>query len=310
MAIGEAFEGLTIEACKPHLDSYFYRVSTPQGEAVLYETPAYFQPAWQTRVWQGVQSVMALQGLAGPRGPVTFQRSWQGLTLQYVLYPERVWSLLQAPLAEHCWRAGVCTEVELRQIYDWMRQLQQGLAAEGWINPALALPNIVGSFEEPLLLDWGCSVPLDNALVFPRFLLGYHSAKGASAAPEAEGNAAEGNALVLAWQAAYMTFLALLQGKSPRFWAPEPMNAKAVHAVITPEMRQWLQHWGQHLHPDQWPDLPTQIYKETVSEYAQASQHFHQGLDALQAGDLKKARDHGQVSAGLWSTDPWAPVPS
>lgn len=301
LVVGEVFEGFTVDACKPYLDSYFYRVSTPQGQAVLYETPAYFQPKWQNRVWQGVQLEMARQGLAGPTGPMTFQRTWQGLTLQYVFYPDSVWSLLQHPLAEQCWQAGVCSENELRHFYAWMRSIQQGLAAQGWINPSLALPNIVGTFESPLLLDWGSSVPLDNTLAFPRFLLGYHLPRVADAKASAKNKT-----LTLAWQAAYRTFLALLQGKSPRFWWPEPINVQALNRVITAEMSQWLEHWEQARHPEHWPDLPTQIYKDTVAEYRQASQHFHQGLDALHAGNFEKAKAQAKISAGLWSTDPWA----
>lgn len=293
---GDVLEGMEIQARRAHIDGYFYRVKMAQGEAVLYETPAYFQAAWQDKVWRAVTPSLCSQGLSGEGGPLQFQKTWQKITLNYVLYPEWVWEVLSQPLAARAWEVGVLDEAEIRQVYHWLREQQQLLTAQGWINPSLLLPNLFwGDDGELLCLESACAVPLNQELIYPRFFTGYHH--GEKVDP-----------ITLAWQSAYATLLALLQGKSPRFWSPETIDLKTLHRLLTPELLAWFETWKAHKHPDEWPDLPAPLFRPEadLEAYRQSTRYFNLGFAAYQDKNIPVATHYAQLSAGLWSTDPWA----
>ncbi len=292
---GAGFYGMTLQERRQHIDGYLYRVETSQGIKVLYESLAYFQAPWQNQVWENVHNALQNQGLWDPETQ-HFQHTWQKITLNYVTYPAWVWEAFQHPVAAHCWQAGLLPEEELRSIYDTLRYLQQTLAEKGWTNPSLVLPQLFfrdGS-PQPIGLDWSCAVPLNKSLVYPRFFKGYH--------PEHITDP-----LQLTQQGTYHTILGLLMGRSPHFWAPEPMTFQAIYTLLSPEMRSWLKQWEQPMHPEQWPDLPPNMYNPTkdTSPYQSASQHFNQGFTAYHERDFETAAHHGKLAAGLWSIDPW-----
>lgn len=292
---GTVFRQMRIQERQQHIDGYLYRVETPEGIRVLYETPAYFQAPWQNKVWQAVQESMETQGL-WMGADCFFQYTWQKVTLNYVLYPEWVWQARQAPVAAQCWQAGLLPEQTLQDIYNTLRHLQRQLVEKGWVNPSLVLPHLFFSPQDalPIALDWSCAVPINQDLVYPRFFKGYHQ----------DGST---DPIELAWQGAYHSFVGLLMGRSPHFWAPEPISTQSIHTLLSPEMRAWLKDWQVQMHPQQWPDLPTRLYnpQADTSTYQQASQHFNLAFSAYQDRQLEMARHHAGLAAGLWSIDPW-----
>lgn len=295
---GSVFHHMRIQERQQHIDGYLYRVETAEGVRVLYESPAYFQAAWQNQVWQAAQDCLQAQGLwPGEENQHFFQHTWQKVTLNYVIYPEWVWQAKEESVAKLCWQEGLLAEQTLRQIYNTLRNHQQQLVSQGWINPSLILPHLFFSpHEEPLViaLDWSCTVPLNQTLVYPRFFKGYHL----------DGHT---EPLQLAWQGAYHSFVGLLMGRSPHFWSPEPITTQSIHTLLSPEMRQWLEQWKTQKHPDQWPDLPTALYnpRSDTSAYKKASQHFNLAFSAYQDRNMTTAQHHAQLAVSLWSIDPW-----
>jgi len=283
--------------------SYYLAESGPERRVIV-ESPAYFQQYWQQRVWAQVSPVMAQFGLAVPEA--FFHVDYQGLVLNYTLFPESFWEQLNCSLQEQFWQTGLVPEAVLRQAYQWMSAVQKALAKVGWTNPSLIFPLLTWQADSASwgALEWEFCVPLDDELEYPCFYLGYHHAVPLFAVQDQNTNHRRSRS------ALYASLQAMLQGKQPGLWAPEPISSQSAGALLSSQMRDWLHSWPQNS-ASQWPALPSgPIYRNQaeLKIYQQACQHFNQGLDQLQENQPEAAYHSFLQAREAYLSDPWAPL--
>ncbi len=291
---GVTLEGFTIKARRQWVDGYFYLAESSEGEVVIHESLAYFKEQWQAKIFEAVLPFMQEQGLCDETLR-WFQKTWQKITLNFIVYPAWVWEGLENALQNRIWQEGYLEEPVLRQAYDWMKNLQENMLATGWVNPSVVLPMMLYHEGRFVQLEWQCSVPVNQELVYPRFFGGYHDQHLK-------------DARLLAHQGCYRTFMALLQNKPPRFWGTEPMNAQTVNPLLSQSMRQWLTDWENTLQwPEAFPALPEQIYRPgaPLEDYACSARHFNIGFMAYQRGHLNTAIREAHLASRYWLSDPW-----
>lgn len=296
---GDTLKGYVIEAARPWLDRWFYLAQDAQGPVVLAESPAYFKPLIQERVWQAASPAMQAQGLELLDW---FQAAWQGIALNYAVYPRWLWEALDEVLLLSL-PQGPASESELRETYHWLRQTQRLLAESGWVNPSLALPLMLKRPGGELIqLEWEYCVPIDGSLHYPRFLRGCHRALPETPAPQPSATAR------LARQAAEATLLARLQSKSPTLWAPQTVSWQAIRPWLSREMRDWLTRWPDLPLASDWPDLPASMFRPNAAreDYQTACLTFNRALKAHQAGDDLGALIAADQAVGYDLNDPWA----
>ncbi|PIQ27806.1 hypothetical protein COW36_03405 [bacterium (Candidatus Blackallbacteria) CG17_big_fil_post_rev_8_21_14_2_50_48_46] len=270
-----------LESQRRH-DRYFYRVTNGSDTGLIAETLEYFQAKTREKIYQTLNPMLAERGQA-----ILDYGHWQAENLQFLhtRYTEDLWPIVQTPLRSQLDQTGILAPEDLVGLFQSLQSLGIQLQERKLLNPSLtSLLTGKDAQGQWRFLEWEYCVFESQELLYPRYFLGYHSARNR------QEKAPEAYHFHLMRSALRALLLESITGSSPVEWYPEPLSIQAVKVLLSTEFRRWLEDFETAPDPRRIKNLPACYSSDQARQTLQkSSQLFAEGYALFQAGKLQNA---------------------